>query len=44
MGSIWAVELMYPAEFGLFRLCKPDYVRIKHVEKIKKPKRPRDIG
>ena len=34
MDSIWAVELMYPAEFLLFRLCKPECVRIRHIEKI----------
>lgn len=34
IGSIWAIELMYPAELKLFRLCKPDYIRIRRIEKI----------
>lgn len=32
--GIWCIELMYPKEFQLFRLTKPDYVRIIHTETI----------
>lgn len=32
--GLWATELMYPAEFKLFRLTKPDYLRIRHIEKV----------
>ena len=33
MCGIYVVEFMYPAEYKLFRLTKPDYMRIRHTEK-----------
>lgn len=34
LDGLWVVEIMYPAEFRLFRLTKPDYIRVRHIEKI----------
>ena len=34
MCDLWVIDLMYPAELKLFRLTKPDYVRIRHIEKM----------
>lgn len=34
MDGMWCIELMYPKEYQLFRLTKPDYVRIRHIEKV----------
>lgn len=34
MDGMWCIELMYPKEYKLFRLTKPDYVRIRHIERV----------
>lgn len=34
LDGLWVVEIMYPAEFRLFRLTKSDYIRVRHIEKI----------
>lgn len=33
--GMWCCEIMYPAELKLFKLTKPDYTRIRHVERIR---------
>ena len=34
-GGMCYCEMMYPAELKLFKLTKPDYVRIRHVERLR---------